>query len=117
MSGTETKSKKQMTHEEWLTEGERLFGADIMKWQFVCPACGNIQTMKDFKALGADPQLVYQSCIGRHHKPMAKLVKGKQPCDWAAYGLLNFCPILVSRDDGEAVRVFGFNEAVQAVPL
>lgn len=54
---------------EWLAEGERRFGADRLKWRFVCPSCGHIQAVEDFrpfKSKGATAETAYFNCIGRY---------------------------------------------------
>ena len=66
------------THTEWLSELKERFGDDLTKWAFVCPACGKVSTVQEFKDAGADPNDAYQTCIGRH------IGKG---CNWAAFGL------------------------------
>lgn len=35
--------KKIYTVEEWISEGEQLFGSDQIDWVFQCPSCGHIQ--------------------------------------------------------------------------
>lgn len=75
------------TKDEWLAEGERLFGKDYENWKFKCPKCGNVATGKEFKAAGVGPNSMYCECIGRY-------VKGKG-CDWAAYGLFDICTVHV----------------------
>jgi hypothetical protein len=93
------KNVKEYTREEWIAEGERLFGSlkeNFMRWRFKCPACGNIATVAEFKdagALCADEATV--KCIGRYTR-----AKG---CDWAAYGLLDICSVRV---DGRPVFEF-----------
>ena len=90
---------KTYTAEEWLAEGERLFGKDYTKYRFKCPKCGNIATGQEFKDAGAEPNSMYCECIGRH-------VKGKG-CDWAAYGLFDICKVHV---DGQPVFEFAPEE-------
>lgn len=85
--------------DEWLKEAEARFGPDEGKIAFRCPACGHIQTLKDFKDHGIDPNLAYQECIGRHVKGVG--------CDWTAYGLLRSSNIVVT-EDGKEVHVFAF---------
>ena len=38
-----------MTHAEWLAEATRRFGDDPMAWKFVCPSCGHIASVQDWK--------------------------------------------------------------------
>lgn len=88
---------RNLTQEEWRKEGRKRFGLDFKNWKFKCPHCGNIASGAEFKEAGAEPNAIYQECIGRY-------VKGKG-CNWAAYGLLDICTVRV--DD---VPVFEFGE-------
>jgi len=112
---------KTMLEKDWLAEGQRLFGADIMQWKFVCPVCKNVATPEDFrkfKAQGANPNSATQECIGRylprdkrggfsdqHANP-----KIKSPCDYAGYGLFRLSPVEVVRADG-TFHCFAFAES------
>jgi hypothetical protein len=78
-----------------------------MDCKFVCPACGNEASPNDFKALGADPQRAPQECIGR---VLPRDEWGDpEPCDWAAFGLLDICTVHVDLGD-KTVPVFAFAE-------
>ena len=106
---------------DWKAEGARRFGEDFRQWKWRCPICGNIATMDDFKAVGAQPQSAYQECIGRHITGSARDFAGtpgangkKSPCDYAAYGLFRALGgYLVIPEDpkGKSVPVFPFAEA------
>ena len=106
----------KMTFKEWVEKGEKLFGKDMLKWEFVCPGCGHVQKVEDFrqyKDKGAKPDNAYCECIGRYSGGKSWM-NDKQskpgPCDYAGYGLLNICPVLVVKDDGKEVSSFAFNE-------
>jgi hypothetical protein len=108
---------ERITKKEWVAKGTQLFGENVQQWQFVCPGCGHVQKITDFKPFknqGATPGSVYSECIGRYTggKSWAnsKDLKGG-PCDYAAYGLLNICPVIVVDDDGKEIKAFAFNEA------
>jgi hypothetical protein len=94
--------------EEWLKEAEERFvqpGQDDKgAIAFICPNCGHIQTLKDFKERGLDLNLAYQECIGRHDKSIG--------CDWAAYGFLKTMGHgrIVVHENGE-MEVFDFAPA------
>lgn len=96
---TENERGKFYTREEWVAEGERLFGTDYTKYRFKCPNCGNIATGQEFKDAGLDPNDMYCECIGRH-------IPGKG-CNWAAYGLFDICKVHV---DGQPVFEFAEGE-------
>lgn len=87
--------RKKYKKEEWLAEGKSLFGENFEDWKFVCPRCKRINTGKEFKEAGAEPNSMYCECIGRYDK-----TKG---CDWAAYGLFDICNVEV---DGNPVFEF-----------
>ncbi|ANZ35308.1 hypothetical protein BBK82_03635 [Lentzea guizhouensis] len=89
-----TKSENHLTQQELCDEARRRFGDDTKQWAFICPKCSDIACAADFIAIGADPYLVGQECIGRSCGALAKAATGtdgrqhaKRGCDWAAYGL------------------------------
>lgn len=105
---------------DWLAEAKRRFGEDPLNWRFQCPICKHVQTLGDFKAIGAEPQSAYQECIGRHLQKPARDLAGtpgsngkKSPCDYAAYGLFS-SGIQVQGESGRPVYVFPF---AQDVPM
>ena len=83
---------RTLTHEQLRAEAAARFGPDPMGWAFQCPACGDVATLRDFRASGGNPNRAGQECIGRllgsgpaeHGKP----AQGVRGCDWAAYGLI-----------------------------
>jgi len=94
--------KKTYTPEEWRAEGKRRFGSKFEDWKFKCPSCGNVASGKEFKEAGAEPNDMYQNCIGRFN--------GKEKgCDWAAYGLFDICTVHIQHGD-KLVPVFDFAE-------
>jgi hypothetical protein len=108
---------KKYTLKEWQDEGERLFGNSPENWRFVCPACGRESTGREFKEAGADAEVMYKTCIGRHNGKGGKPLKSKTTpdvCDWAAFGLLGtLCKgNIVILDSGKEVEVFAFGGAV-----
>lgn len=95
-----------MTREEWLTEGYRRFGPDQMKWRFVCPSCGHVASVQDYKDAGAAVSVVAFSCIGRWmDHPRDAFGEGPGPCNYAGGGLIGINPVEV---DGH--RYFEFAE-------
>lgn len=105
---------KVMTQEEWMTEGERRFGEDFMDWKFVCPMCGHIASIREFKEAGADgPNCAYQECIGRYMGKGSPAKGDSSGCNWAAYGLFgipNGKGIIVIADDDIGTECFDFAE-------
>jgi hypothetical protein len=105
---------------EWIAHARALFGDDPRNWKFRCPVCGNVQVLTDFEAIGVEPQMAYQECIGRHLKDRASGLGtnaasdgSTSPCDYAAYGLfyLGGMPKVVPDGGGKPVAVFPFAEA------
>lgn len=78
-----------------------------MDCKFVCPSCGHQASPADFKRAGADPQRSPHECIGRVDPALGG-------CDWAAFGLLDICPVHVTTPDGARVAAFGFAEVDRA---
>lgn len=107
-----------LTFDAWIAEGEQLYGQDRDAWQFVCPSCGNVQSIADFKRLprfpaDVDPRNVANySCIGRWagagHVPM---LSGKRPCNYAGGGLFGLNPQKVTTPDGVAHQLFAFADS------
>ena len=104
----------EMTEDEWYAKGELLFGADKMKWRFVCPSCGHVASVQDYKDAGAPQEAVAFSCVGRWTGGKPAFKKGNGPCDYAGHGLIRLNPIRLTNAAGENLRVFAFAEAVAA---
>lgn len=101
---------RTLTHDEWMTEAKRRFGDDAMQWRFVCPSCGHIASVKDWKDAGATEGEVAFSCIGRRLKADDAKTFGKKggPCNYAGGGLFRLNPVLVQFGDGEPRQTFEF---------
>ena len=68
-------------HAMWLAEAERRFGKDPLRWRFVCPSCGHVASVQDYKDVGAPVECVGFSCIGRWLKnPDGTSKKVKDMC-------------------------------------
>lgn len=110
-------SMQEQKYSEWMEEGKQRFGEDFTNWKFKCPCCGHVASGQDFKDLKAEPNDMYQICIGRiNGKSMrgfdSKKMDNKDGCDWAAFGLLGTLgkgKIIVT-DDGKKIEVFDFAE-------
>lgn len=114
----------RLTKEEWQSKGKALFGENTDLWRFVCPGCGSIQSVGDFRPFkddGATPDSATKECLGRYtggvswaNTPNKKL-KGRR-CDYAGYGLLHISPVIVV--DGEKeIECFAFDEGENTVSL
>lgn len=98
-----TTDYRKLTQAELLAEARDRFGADPLKWAFVCPSCGDIANGEDFRqALAEHPRtnrsgetviasdVVGQQCIGR---TLGALEKSDDEytgrgCTWTAGGLI-----------------------------
>lgn len=100
-----------MTLKEWKAKGTELFGTDdFREWMFVCPACGNIQSYKDFFGLTDDPQdYMAFSCIGRFKENIG--------CDWTLGGLFQLHTTEVIDEEGKAHPVFEFATGKKVNPF
>ena len=99
-----------ITKEEWIKRGTELFGPDMLKWRFVCPACGNIAAVEDFrpyKDKGAHPDSATHDCIGRFDGHIDVDMGKEKPCNYTGYGLIDICPVRVMDGDQE-IRCFAF---------
>lgn len=92
-----------MTREEWEAEGQRRFGADMMKWRFVCPSCGYIASTQDWKDVGAGSHEVAFSCIGRHLHGAKDIFQKPGPCNYSGGGLFDLNPV-----DVDGIHYFDF---------
>lgn len=95
-----------MTHAEWLAEAKERFGDDPLDWKFVCPSCGHIASVRNWKEAGAPEGAVAFSCVGRYAGD-TKEVADKAfrhnggPCNYTSGGLLKLNPVLVVFGDKE----------------
>lgn len=113
---------KEILLNDWLAEGEMLFGDDKKQWKWKCCNCGHVQSIADFlelKNLGiikAEKDvgtLVYFSCIGRYDTRIPKEDVGtigdkKSPCNYTLGGLFRFAKTYVINESGERIPVFEF---------
>ena len=105
------------TLDEWRAKATELFGKDPLKWKFVCPICGHIASVQDWKDAGASDRSAAFSCVGRWTGANPKIskgsvgpnvLKGKGPCDYAGGGLFRLNPVSVVDPDGHETNVFAF---------
>jgi hypothetical protein len=100
-----------VTHKEWCDEAIRRFGEDPMGWKFVCPSCGHVASVKDWKDAGASEGQVAFSCIGRALSSEKHIFdKTGGPCNYAGGGLFGLNPVEVDFN-GKTHRVFAFADA------
>lgn len=96
-----------MTRDQWLQEATALFGENKLDWKFVCPACGFVQAVRDYKDAGAPESAVAFSCVGRWRQDFKEAFDRKDkrnlPCNYAGGGLIQLNPI-----DVDGKKVFEF---------
>lgn len=103
----------KMTEQEWRDEAVRRFGPDEMQWRFVCPSCGHVASVQDWKDVGATEGEVAFSCVGRHMENAKQMCQRPGPCNYAGGGLIGLNPVSITREDGKETRVFAFAEPVK----
>ena len=88
------------------------FGEDKMKWRFVCPSCGHVASVQDWKDAGAPADAVAFSCVGRWlDVGDKKTFKGEGgPCQYAGGGLFRLNPVELEGDDGKKFSCFALAE-------
>lgn len=96
--------------EEWLRRARALFGDDQAAWRFVCPSCGHVASVADWRDAGAPENTVAFSCVGRWlGADDAKTFRNAGgPCMYAGGGLFGINPIAVVDEQGRIHRVFAF---------
>lgn len=111
----------RMTEAEWNVKGAALFGDDQMEWEFVCPVCGHVARVKDWKEAGATSGAAAFSCVGRWLDGAREAFGGKNagkkrpgPCNYAGGGLIGLNPVCVVDGDGVEHDLFAFNEVKNA---
>ncbi len=91
-----------VTFETWKAEGIRRFGHDQLDWQFQCPQCKHIQTPREFKEAGIEPEYCFSQCASRHN------LGGSPTCKWTTGGLFRIGGQYVIAPDFNIHLIFGF---------
>lgn len=104
--------QQPITHDAWWAEAVRRFGDDLMRWRFVCPSCGHVASVADWKAAGASAGEIAFSCVGRRTGAgdSNTFKRAGGPCNYAGGGLFELNPARVIYKDGHERRVFAFAE-------
>lgn len=97
---------KQIHRDDWLKIGETLYGEDPRKWEFKCPACGNVQSHESVTArnpgVGSTSGWIYFACEGRHTKNVG--------CDWTLGGFFSI-QVLDVYYEGSFMHCMAFADA------
>lgn len=94
--------------EDWEAEARRRFGENAMDWKFVCPSCGHIASVADWKAAGATEGEVAFSCVGRHIEASQQMCRRPGPCNYAGGGLIRLNPVKIITGTEKSISVFAF---------
>ena len=97
-----------MTVAEWHKEGTRRVGPDQLKWRFVCPSCGYVASVQEWRDASAGNSAVAFSCVGRWLGSKKTLGEKPGPCNYAGGGLFRLNPVSVICEDGTNLKVFDF---------
>jgi hypothetical protein len=104
---------KLIAYDEWAAEGRKRFGPDENNWRFICPSCGHIASVWEWRVTGATGAEIAFSCIGRRlgadGTHTFKLKGG--PCNYAGGGLIRLNPVGVMFPDGAIRPTFSFDRA------
>jgi len=99
------------SHADWKAEAVRRFGDHPMRWRFVCPSCGHVASVADWKAAGAPDGAVAFSCVGRYTGSTKEIFdKTGGPCNYTGGGFFGLNPVRVELD-GQAHSVFDFADS------
>ncbi|CAL2108649.1 hypothetical protein T190115A13A_80224 [Tenacibaculum sp. 190524A02b] len=95
---------KEITLEDWKKEASDKFGSDKMNWEFKCPSCKEVQTLKEFNENNVEEpeSKFYFSCIGRWVKDRG--------CSWTLGGLLQIHKTEVITLDNAKTPVMEFSK-------
>ncbi|MCV2349311.1 VVA0879 family protein [Paucibacter sp. Y2R2-4] len=108
----------RMTEDAWRAQAVERFGADPLKWRFVCPSCGHVAAVQDWRAAGAPEGSVAFSCVGRYTGDRAAAAAAAfkysgGPCNYTSGGLFIINKVFVTLKSGEECPVFEVAEIEQ----
>lgn len=100
----------EITFDAWQEMAKKLFpeGSDTVA--FVCPSCGHVATVREYREAKAPDGAIGFSCIGRWTDADDRQTFQKQggPCQYAGGGLIGLNPIRVTFPDGKVIDYFDF---------
>lgn len=97
-----------LLYKDWLARGKELYGPDMLDWQFVCPACGHVQTLREFHDVGIDPDYGVANCASRFG------LGGSPTCKWTTGGLLRLGGYYVINQNYIPQLIFAFAADIPA---
>jgi hypothetical protein len=105
---------RTIAHADWKAEAARRFGADPLRWRFVCPSCGHVAEVAEWRAVAAPAGAVAFACLGRfigdpQAAAEAAFLNAGGPCNYTSGGLFNISPVTVELPDGTKQSAFEFD--------
>ena len=99
--------RETMTYDAFIAEARRRFGDDSAAWKFVCPSCGYVAPVQEWRDAGAPESAVAFSCVGRWTSADDAETSRNEggPCQYAGGGLFNLNPLTIT-GHGEPYHVF-----------
>lgn len=100
-----TTEQQPITVEQWQARAVELFGSDCMRWRFVCPSCGHVQSVQDYRDAGAPSEAVAFSCVGRWRQKSAEAFgvgDNANGCNYAGGGFIRLNPVPVGESSAFA---------------
>lgn len=97
-----------ITKEQYFNTARERFGDDAATWRFVCPSCGHIASVSDWRKVGASEGEIAFSCVGRHMGAGGEKAfkQSGGPCNYTGGGLFRLNPVRVLFDDGSVSEFF-----------
>ena len=88
--------------DEFIAQGEELFGKNKKDWKWRCVSCGEVQSYHDFEKIGVKEieGVVHFSCIGRYSEARG--------CNWTLGGLFTIHEKEITGPNGDTHAVFNF---------
>lgn len=107
-----------ITLAEWRAKATALFGPCNLDWRFICPACGHVASVQDWKDAGAPATSAAFSCVGRWTGAAREAFgTGDGPCNYAGGGLFRLNPVAVVDPDGHVTHAFAFADPAPVLPV
>ena len=82
----------EITMNEFLNKGEELYGKEKHKWEFICPTCKHVQSVKSIQIQlerRIKPLRYPNLEIDDRHDINAHTECYSNDCNWVSYGLFN----------------------------
>lgn len=91
-----------LLYADWLKEGARLYGPDMLDWRVMCPCCRHVQALKEFREHGINEDYALANCASHFG------IGGDPDCKYTSDGRFDADGVYVLRPDYVPVYVFVF---------